>query len=170
MNERNVAGEDAPKAARQARRKYEFAVLVLVVGALALFLLRALDDAQEAVEEANVQAEAAALRVELLDALAHREAFGGALPAGDNPLRWTGRQPAAYLGELDAVPVARGVWYFDRAHGELVYRFKSGREARFRLVRGAAAAGVAGTLGGVGLLRVDTAAVSLTLPSLSFRP
>ena len=150
-----MAGEDAPKAARQARRKYEFAVLVLVVGALALVLLRALDDAQQAVEEANVQAEAAALRVELLDALAHREAFGGALPAGDNPLRWVDRQPAAYLGELDAAPVARGVWYFDRAHGELIYRFRSGREARFRLVRGAQAAGVPGALAGIGLLRVD---------------
>ena len=155
MSARSLASEDAPKAARQARRKYEFAVLVLIVGALALFLLRALDDAQQAVEEANVQAEAAALRVELLDALAHREAFGGALPASDNPLRWVDRQPAAYLGELDAAPVARGVWYFDRPRGELVYRFKSGREARFRLVRGAAAAGVAGALAGVGLLRVE---------------
>ena len=159
MSARIVAGENAPKSARQARRKYEFAVLVLVVGALALFLLRALDDAQQAVEEARVQAEVAALRVELLDALAHREAVGGALPASANPLRWAGREPAAYLGELDAAPVARGVWYFDLGQGELIYRFSSGRESRFRLVRGAAAAGVAGTLGGVGLLRVDTATI-----------
>ena len=155
MSARIVAGEDAPKSARQARRKYEFAVLVLVVGVLALVLLRSLDDAQEAVEEAAVQAEMAALRVELLDALAHREAFGGALPASANPLRWVGREPAAYLGELDAAPVARGVWYFDRAHGELIYRFRSGREARFRLVRGAQAAGVSGTLAGIGLRRVE---------------
>ena len=156
-----MAGKDAPKFASQSRRKYELAVLVLAVGVLALVLLRSLDGAREEIEEATVQSEAAALRVELLDALAHREAFGGALPPGDNPLRWAGREPAAYLGELDAAPAARGVWYFDRAHGELVYRFKSGREARFRLVRGAAAAGVAGTLGGVGLLRVDTATISV---------
>ena len=138
------------------RRLYELAVVVLVVAVLAWLLMRALDRAREEVEEATVQSEAAALRVELLDAQAHRAAFGGALPNGDNPLRWVGRQPAAYLGELDAAPAARGVWYFDRARGELVYRFQSGREARFRLVRGAEAAGVAGTLGGVGLLRVDT--------------
>ena len=138
------------------RRLYEFAVAVLIVAVLAWLLVRALDRAREEVEEATVQSEAAALRVELLDAQAHRAAFGGALPNGDNPLRWVGRQPAAYLGELDAAPAARGVWYFDRARGELVYRFQSGREARFRLVRGAEAAGVAGTLGGVGLLRVDT--------------
>ena len=123
--------------------------------------MRALDRAREEVEDATVQSEAAALRVELLDAQAHRAAFGGALPAGDNPLRWVDRQPAAYLGELDAAPEAGGVWYFDRARGELAYRFQSGREARFRLARGAEAAGVAGTLGGVGLLRVDTTPISV---------
>ena len=138
------------------RRLYELAVLVLIVAVLAWLLMRALDRAREEVEEATVQSEAAALRVELLDAQAHRAAFGGALPNGVNPLRWVDRQPAAYLGELDAAPAARGVWYFDRARGELAYRFRSGREARFRLVRGAEAAGAAGTLGGVGLLRVDT--------------
>ena len=140
------------------RRLYELAVVVLVVAVLAWLLMRALDRAHQEIEEATVQSEAAALRVELLDAQAHRAAFGGALPTGDNPLRWVDRQPAAYLGELDAAPEARGVWYFDRARGELAYRFRSGREARFRLVRGAEAAGVAGTLGGVGLLRVDTPA------------
>jgi len=156
-----VAGEEAPKFAGKARRKYELAVLVLAVGVLALVLMRALDGAREEIEEATVQSEAAALRVELLDALAHREAFGGALPPGDNPLRWAGREPAAYLGELDAAPAARGVWYFDRAHGELVYRFRSAREARFRLVRGAAAAGVPGTLAGIGLRRVDAGAAAV---------
>ena len=60
---------------------------------------------------------------------------------------------------LDAAPDARGVWYFDLRQEELVYRYRSGRQARFRLVRGAEAAGVAGTLGGVGLLRVDTPVV-----------
>ena len=138
------------------RRLYEFAVAVLVIAVLAWLLMRALDRAREEVEEATVQSEAAALRVELLDAQAHRAAFGGALPVGDNPLRWVNRQPAAYLGERDAAPETGGVWYFDRPRGELAYRFQSGREARFRLVRGAEAAGVAGTLGGVGLLRVDT--------------
>ena len=138
------------------RRLYELAVVVLIVAVLAWLLMRALDGAQQEIEEATVQSEAAALRVELLDVQAHRATFGGALPTGDNPLRWVNRQPASYLGELDAAPEAGGVWYFDRARGELAYRFRSGREARFRLVRGAEAAGVAGTLGGVGLLRVDT--------------
>ena len=138
------------------RRLYELAVVVLIVAVLAWLLMRALDGAQQEIEEATVQSEAAALRVELLDVQAHRATFGGALPNGENPLRWVDRQPASYLGELDAAPTARGVWYFDRARGELAYRFRSGREARFRLVRGAEAAGASGALGGVGLLRVDT--------------
>ena len=160
-----MAGKDAPKFASQSRRKYELAVLVLAVGVLALVLMRALDGAREEIEEATVQSEAAALRVELLDVQAHRATFGGALPSGDNPLRWVDRQPAAYLGELDAAPTARGVWYFDRARGELVYRFQSGREARFRLVRGAAAAGVPGTLAGIGLRRVDAGAAAAAVNS-----
>ena len=146
-----MSGEDS----RTFTRKFEFAVLALIAGILALVLMGALERAQESVEEATVQAEAAALRVELLDALAHRAAFGGALPSGDNPLRWAGREPAAYLGELAAPPSQCSVWYFDLTRGELVYRFRSLREARFRLVRGAEAAGVAGTLAGVGLRRVD---------------
>ena len=155
MSGARAAGEDAPRFAGRSRRKYELAVVVLVVALLAWLLMRALDRARAEVEEATVQSEAA-LRVELLDAQAHRAAFGGALPTGDNPLRWVNRQPASYLGELDAAPEAGGAWYFDRARGELAYRFRSGREARFRLVRGAEAAGAPGALGGVGLLRVDT--------------
>ena len=156
MSGARAADEDAPRFAGRSRRKYELAVVVLVVALLAWLLMRAIDGAREEVEEATVQSEAAALRVELLDAQAHRAAYGGAPPAGDNPLRWVDRQLPAYLGELDAAPQARGVWYFDRARGELVYRFRAGREARFRLVRGADAAGAAGVLGGVGLLRVET--------------
>lgn len=141
--------------AARALRKFEFAVVVLIIGVLALILMRAIESARESVEEAAVQSEAAALRIELLDVLAHREAFGGELPQSANPLRWVAREPAAYLGELDAAPQARGVWYFDRQQGELVYRFHGPREARFRLERGSAAAAAQGSLAGVGLRRVD---------------
>lgn len=144
----------------RARRRYEFAVAVLLVAFVAYALLQALERAQQAVDEATMQAEAAALRVELLDVLAHREAFGGELSPSANPLRWVARVPAGYLGEFDtadSAPQARGVWYFDRARGELVYRLRSGRDARFRLERGAGAAQTPGVLAGVGLRRVDDA-------------
>jgi hypothetical protein len=146
---------------RKFARKFELAVLVLIVSLLALVLMGAIESARESVEEATVQSEAAALRVELLDFLAHREAFGGQLPQSANPLRWVAREPAAYLGELDVAPIDRGVWYFDRRQGDLVYRFRGPREARFRLERGAAAAGAQGSLAGIGLRRVDAAAAEV---------
>ena len=136
-------------------RKYEFAILVAIIGILAVVLIGALDRIRERFEEAVVQTEAAAIRVELLDRLAHRESVGGKLPESRNPVRWIARQPEAYVGELDSAPSARGVWYFDRQREELVYRFRSSREARFRLVRGMEAANVQGGLAGVGLRRMD---------------
>jgi hypothetical protein len=137
-------------------RKYEFSVLVAIIGILALLLFGALDRIRNEFEEAAMLSEAAAIRVELLDRLAHREAVGGKLPESDNPLRWIARQPVGYIGELDAPPSEGGVWYFDRRHDELAYRFRSGREARFRLVRGRGAADVLGGLAGVGLQRVNS--------------
>ena len=151
----------ARKSTRDFPRLYQFAVVVLIVGVLALFVMRSLGRAQESVEEAAVQAEVAALRIELLDVLAHHEAVGGELPSGNNPLRWVERQIPAYLGEFDVAPQARGVWYFDRPRGELVYRFRNERESRFRLVRGAEAAGAPGTLAGVGLRRVGAPAAAV---------
>ncbi len=141
-----------------SRRRYELAVAVLVVALVAWTLLQALERAQQAVDEANMQAEVAALRVELLDVLAHREAYGGELPQSANPLHWVARVPAGYVGEFDsadAAPRTRGVWFFDGSRGELVYRLHSGRDARFRLLRGSAAAQAPGALAGVGLARVD---------------
>lgn len=137
------------------RRKLEFLVLLVLVGGLAMLLLAALERARDNVEEAAVQAEAAALRVELLDILAHREIRGGPLPAGNNPVQWTGRPPTPYLGELDGAPEARGVWYFDRSAGLLIYRYQREGEARFRLVAGAQGKSAPATLAGIGLLRLQ---------------
>lgn len=139
------------------RRKLEFAVAVAIVAILAAFLLPALERTRVEIEEAMVQSEAAAIRVELLDRLAHRESAGGALPDSANPIQWIGRAPEDYLGELDSAPGARGVWYFDRRAGELVYRYRVSGEARFRLMRGAGGAAARARLAGVGLLRVDKA-------------
>lgn len=135
-------------------RKLELLVVAVVLGVLLHLLLNALSVVQRELEEATVQSEVSALRVELLDRLSHREGFGGSLPPGDNPVVWAGREPAGYVGEADDVP-ANSVWFFRRRDGQLVYRFRAGDEWRFRLVR--VPQGNAGALlGGVGLVRVDT--------------
>lgn len=136
------------------RRIFEIAVVVTIVGSLLFFLLPVLDDTRFRMEDAAVQAEAAAIRIDLLDRLAHHQAVGGKLPQSANPVQWIGRVPKGYLGELESAPEARGVWYFDRRAGELVYRFQASGEARFRLVRGAGSGGAPGVLAGVGLARI----------------
>lgn len=142
-------------AASVRERKLEFFVVAVALGILLYLLLDALATVQREMEEATVQAEIAALRIELLDRLAHRAGFGGELPPGDNPVVWAGRAPAGYIGEVDTTD-GNGLWYFARGQGILVYRFRAGDEWRFRLVR-SGRGGDGALLGGVGLARVEAA-------------
>lgn len=137
------------------RRYYEFAVVVIVVSLLALALMARFDQAQSDIEEAAVQAGFVAMRAQLLEAVAHREAFGGALPASDNPADWLETPLHAYRGALDAPPAEHSVWYFDRVDRTLHYRFRDGREARFRLSRDAGRTDSRAVLAGIGLLRLE---------------
>lgn len=145
-------------AAGVSDRKLEFAVVAVVLGIVVYLLLDALAAVQRQIEESAVQAEVAALRVELLDRLAHREGFGGELPPGENPVVWAGRAPAGYIGEVDAAD-GEGLWFFARGQGILVYRFRAGDEWHFRLDRSVRGDGGA-VLGGIGLVRVEPAGVA----------
>jgi hypothetical protein len=139
------------------RRQFEFAVVVILVAVLAILVMQALGRARSEVEEAGVQAEAAAIRVQLLERLAHRATFGGALPASDNPVDWVRLAPNNYRGAHDQAPVEQSIWYYDKAKQELIYVFDDGHRARFRLSRTAGDSGVRGTMGGIGLLRLEDA-------------
>lgn len=137
------------------RRYYEFAVIVVLVSVLALLLMRALDRARGDMEETIVQSEAAAMRIGLIEVVAHREAFGGELPKSSNPVDWVATKPANYVGEFDSVPNSRSVWYFDRSSNELVFLFRDGRRARFRLSRDVNVDTARAVVAGVGLLRLQ---------------
>lgn len=137
------------------RRYYEFAVVVVLISVLALLLMRALEHARGDMEETIVQSEAAALRVGLIEVVAHRETFGGELPKSRNPVDWVSTPPANYVGELDGMPDGKSVWYFDRRAGELVFLFRDGRRARFRLSRDASVDSQRAVVAGVGLLRLE---------------
>ena len=134
------------------RRYYEFALIVVIVSILATLLLYVLNDIQGDMEEAAVQAEVASIRSQLLERVAHREAFGGRLPDSDNPLEWITNRPPNYAGALDLPPANNGVWYFDTRSRELVYRFRDGHLAQFRLSRSASRENGRGVMSGVGLL------------------
>lgn len=137
------------------RRQFEFAVVVIVIAVLAVLAMQALQRARGEVEEASVQAEAASIRAQLMERLAHHATFGGPLPASDNPVDWIRLVPNNYRGALDRLPAERRIWYYDTAGQELVYVFDDGHLARFRLSRTAGSSGVRGVIGGVGLLRLE---------------
>lgn len=137
------------------RRYYEFAVAVTLIGLLALVLLQALWQTGGDMEEAGVQGDVAAIRMGLIEVVAHRETFGGSFPTSDNPVDWVAARPANYLGEVDGVPEGKSVWYFDRRARELVYRFRDGHRARFRLSRDGNVDSPRAVVAGVGLLRLE---------------
>ncbi|NTV70945.1 MAG: hypothetical protein HGA71_12450 [Azonexaceae bacterium] len=137
------------------RRYYEFAIVVVLISVLALLLLAALGRTSNEMEEAGVQAEVATIRMGLIEVVAHRETFGGNLPKSDNPLDWVATRPANYLGEVDGMPDSKVVWYFDRRTKELVYRFRDGHRARFRLSRDGNVESPRAVVSGVGLLRLE---------------
>ena len=137
------------------RRYYEFAVVVILIGIIALVLLKALGRTGSEMEEAGVQAEVAAIRMGLIEVVAHRETFGGSLPKSDNPIDWVASKPASYVGELEGMPDSTSVWYFDRRARELVYRFRDGHRARFRLSRDGNVDSPKAVVAGVGLLRLE---------------
>jgi len=137
------------------RRYYEFAVVVVLIGILALVLLKALGRTSNEMEEASVQSEVSAIRIGLMEVVAHRETFGGSLPKSDNPLVWVAARPANYVGEVEVVPDSKAVWYYDRRAKELVYRFRDGHRARFRLSRDGNVDSPRAVVAGVGLLRLE---------------
>lgn len=137
------------------RRRFEFSVVVMLIAVLAWLVMMALQRTRSELEEAGVQTEVAAIRVQLMERLAHRATFGGPLPASDNPMKWIRTPPNSYLGAVDRVPAVKSAWYYNNATQELVYAFHDGRQARFRLSRTAGASGAPGVIGGIGLLRLD---------------
>lgn len=137
------------------RRYYEFAIVIVLLGILAVVLMQGLGKVRGEMEEAGVQVEAAAIRSELIEVVVHRETFGGVLPKSDNPVEWVATTPRNYRGAVDQAPEEDAVWYFDRSTKELVYRFRDGHRARFRLSRDAGRSGSRGVVAGVGLLRLD---------------
>lgn len=137
------------------RRYYEFALVVVLLGILALVLMRQLDQTRDQMEEAGMQLAAAGIRAQLLEVVAHREAFGGSLPASDNPVDWLPGPPRDYLGVLGQAPTRSSVWYFDRQDKVLVYRFRDGHAARFRLDRKGGGRESREVLAGIGLQRLN---------------
>ena len=137
------------------RRYYEFSLVFIVLGLISLFLLQRLNAVRDDMEGATVQLDVVSMQMHLLETIAHRETFGGTLPASENPVDWLPSPPRSYLGGLDQAPAEVSVWYFDRRQKTLVYRFRDGHSAVFRLNRNARQGENKGVLAGVSLQRQE---------------
>jgi hypothetical protein len=137
------------------RRYYEFALVVVVLGLISLFMLQRLNAVRDNMEEATVQSDVASMQMQLIETIAHRETFGGTLPASENPVDWLPAPPRSYLGKLDQAPADVSVWYFDRRQKTLVYRFRDGHSAVFKLNRNTRQGENKGVFSGVSLQRQE---------------
>jgi hypothetical protein len=116
---------------------FQSAVVFLMLGALALFLLKALSDVEEQAERQAVELTLRNMRTGMQFAMAEalmRQREGEiANWAGSDPTRWLEAPPAGYRGECSAVDRAslpEGAWCFERESGQLVYRPRNARQLR----------------------------------------
>ncbi len=107
--------------------KFEFLVVLTVIGIVSWVGLAQLRQVQEMGEKTVVEATVRNIQSGLQHEMGHHLAQGTEASiadiVGSNPVRWLERPPAGYLGEFDSAPPAMvpGQWFYDRARRELVY-------------------------------------------------
>jgi hypothetical protein len=110
----------------------------IVIAVLAVIVMGQINRAQNEVEISMMETDVANIRWGLREFWAHRTAIGQSIDANQientNPLQWVNERPENYRGEYADMPAdAESVWYFDTSTKQLVYIFKDGHQARYRL-------------------------------------
>lgn len=102
---------------------------MLMAVVLSLWLLAALQEAQERAERLAVELTLRNIRTGMQlamgEALMHQRESDIANWVGSNPVRWLGSPPEGYLGEcsvIEARALPVGAWCFERERRELAYR------------------------------------------------
>ena len=108
---------------------FHVAIIFLLLSALGLWLLSALEDAKERAERLGVELTIRHMRTGLLyamgEALMRQNEHEIHSWVGSNPIRWLGASPSGYLGVCSSVrrsSLAGGEWCFDNERKELVYQ------------------------------------------------
>ena len=116
---------------------FQAAVVFLMLGALALVLLRALNEVEEQAERQAVELTLRNMRTGMQFAMAEalmRQREGEvAAWAGSDPTRWLEVPPAGYRGECTAEErrnLPEGAWCFERDSRELVYQPRNTKQLR----------------------------------------
>ncbi len=110
---------------------FEFAVVVIIVSVLALFLMSRLwalqVDAERVVMENMVGTLKSALGIKVASYIAKGDMAGLQSLQRSNPIKLLSEPPKDYVGEIDGADAAieGGKWYFDTRAGRLVYRVRN---------------------------------------------
>lgn len=142
----------------QGATRFDFAVSICVIAALASLLLFSLNRAQNQVESVMMDTDLANMRWQLRELWAHHNATSQSLSSKEisdtNPLRLLTDHPKNYLGESSNIPAGiRPAWYFDTTSKRLVYLFSDDRQIRYRLTNTTAMNRASvGAIGGMDLL------------------
>jgi hypothetical protein len=157
---------DAPllRHAFGAHRLYprlDFVVAVCAIGVFATWLLHSLNDAQAEIEKVILDTELNNLRLGISEALVHKSVANIPLNTNalidSNPMLLIAEKPNNYIGERNQAPQdSRAVWYFDTHKKRLIYVFKDGRQAPYKLT---------GTAGLANSPRLNMGSLGLALDS-----
>lgn len=118
---------------------FQAAVVFLMLGALALILLRALNEVEEQAERQAVELTLRNMRTgmqyAMAEALMRQRESEIAEWAGSDPTRWLEVPPAGYRGECspeERRDLPAGAWCFERDRRELAYRPRDTKKLRSR--------------------------------------
>lgn len=121
------AGSSARHAARRRAAGFtliELIVVIVIVSVLAAAALQRFLVYQELAERAAVEATLrivkTGLQLRLAELIIGNRQTDAVVLEHDDPMRWLAEKPANYGGNYERPP-QRGLWYYDRARGELVY-------------------------------------------------
>ncbi len=108
---------------------FQAAVVFLMLGALALILLRALNEVEERAErqavELTLRNMRTGMKLAMGEAMMQQREGEMAAWVGSNPVRWLGSPPGAYRGECsveESRNLSGGEWCFERNRRQLLYR------------------------------------------------
>jgi hypothetical protein len=114
-------------------------VILLVIAALALGVLSALDDMKERAEKLGLELTLRNMRtgmqLAMVDAMMRQRAPEIATWVGGNPIAWLGSDPDGYLGACARAGrqfLPAGAWCFDEERRELAYRPRRVEHLRLR--------------------------------------
>ncbi len=118
--------------------RFNFLVTLSVIGLLGTWLLLSLNDAQADIEKVMFETELSNLRLSITEVWVlksiENKPLNLAKLTNSNPMLLIAEKPKNYVGESAQTPKKdEAIWYFDTQKKCLIYVFKDGRQAAYKL-------------------------------------